>query len=114
MNFYDRVYRAVQAIPCGKVASYGQIAMLAGQPRAARAVGNALHQNPLPGVIPCHRIVNSAGRPAPGFVFGGPGEQRRMLMQEGVEFTRDGLVNMRSCRWDCGQHRIEEMERSNG
>ena len=99
-SFFEAVYRAVSAIPKGKVATYGQIAALAGRPRAARAVGTALHANPLPGVIPCHRVVNRAGRVAPGFAFGGPGIQRALLEEEGVAFTREGLVNMSACWWD--------------
>ncbi|MEF9864768.1 MAG: MGMT family protein, partial [Christensenellaceae bacterium] len=67
MNFYDKVYEAVQRIPKGKVASYGQIAAMAGNPRAARVVGYALHKNPQPYVIPCHRVVNRNGRLAPSF-----------------------------------------------
>ena len=61
MSFYDDVYQVVKAIPCGKVATYGQIAMLAGSPRASRVVGYALHVNPKPGVIPCHRVVGANG-----------------------------------------------------
>ena len=60
-SFYDKIYRAVQQIPPGKVATYGQIASMAGNGNAARVVGNALHVNPAPGVIPCHRVVNAQG-----------------------------------------------------
>lgn len=88
-TFYDRIYRAVQQIPRGKVATYGQIATMAGNGNAARAVGNALHINPAPGVIPCHRVVNSRGRLAPGFAFGGEDEQRRLLEAEGVEVVEN-------------------------
>ena len=88
-TFYDRIYRAVQQIPRGKVATYGQIAAMAGNGNAARAVGNALHINPAPGVIPCHRVVNSRGRLAPGFAFGGEDEQRRLLEAEGVEVVEN-------------------------
>lgn len=55
---FDRIYAVVKRIPRGKVATYGQVAMLAGNPRWARAVGYALHANPEPGVIPCHRVLN--------------------------------------------------------
>lgn len=99
MSFYDLVYEAVRQIPRGKVASYGQIAMLCGSPRASRAVGWALHVNPYPGIIPCHRVVNAAGRPAPAFAFGGPDEQRRQLEAEGVVFDGDGLVDMAVYAW---------------
>ena len=69
-SFFDLVYDAVCKIPKGKVATYGQIAFICGSPRAARVVGYALHHNPKPGVIPCHRVVNRTGRPAPEFAFG--------------------------------------------
>ena len=83
-SFYDKIYAAVCLIPRGRVATYGQVAALAGNGGAARAVGNALHKNPMPGVIPCHRVVNAQGRLAPHFAFGGAGEQRRLLEAEGV------------------------------
>ena len=66
-----RIYEAVKQIPCGKVATYGQIAALAGEPKMARAVGNALHKNTDPEHIPCYRVVNSKGELAAEFVFGG-------------------------------------------
>lgn len=84
-TMYERIYDAVMTIPKGKVATYGQIAALAGNGGAARVVGNALHVNPAPGVIPCHRVVNAQGRLAPNFAFGGDGEQQRLLEAEGVE-----------------------------
>ena len=60
MNFYNRVYEIVKQIPKGKVATYGQVALLAGNPRASRAVGYALHRNPQPGtVIPCCLLYTS-------------------------------------------------------
>lgn len=79
-NFYRAVYAAVRRIPAGKVATYGQIAMLAGSPRASRIVGGALHRNPEPGKTPCHRVVFRDGSLAPGFAFGGPGAQRALLI----------------------------------
>ena len=60
-SFYQKVYAVVRRIPKGKVATYGQIAVLAGSPRASRVVGYALHVNPEPGIIPCHRVVGSNG-----------------------------------------------------
>lgn len=99
MRFYDKVYAVVQQIPKGRVATYGQLALLCGSPRAAKAVGNALHANPLPGTIPCHRVVNREGRLAPGFAFGGPNEQRRLLEQEQVEVDADGFVDMQKYAW---------------
>ncbi len=98
MTFTERVYDAVRSIPQGKVATYGQIALLAGSPRAAKAVGNALHVNPLPGVIPCHRVVNAQGRLAPAFAFGGMDKQRSLLEQEGVSFADEAHVDLQ-CLW---------------
>ena len=71
MSYYDTVYEIVKRIPRGKVATYGQIAAISGSPKASRAVGYALHFNPTPGVIPCHRVVNRNGGLAPAFAFGG-------------------------------------------
>ena len=99
MSFYDRVYEAVCRIPKGKVATYGQIAMLAGSPRASRVVGYALHVNPKPGVIPCHRVVNREGRLAPSFAFGGTDAQQRLLEGEGVS-GQDGYVDLKRYGWD--------------
>ena len=61
MAFRDKVYHMVEQIPKGKVATYGQIAFLCGKLRAARVVGNALHENPFEGCVPCHRVVNAKG-----------------------------------------------------
>ena len=95
MNFFETVYEIVKQIPKGKVASYGQIARAAGNPRASRAVGYALRVNPYPGdVIPCHRVVNREGRLAPAFAFGGTDAQRRLLEQEGIIVNNEGYVNM--------------------
>lgn len=90
----ERIYDAVRSIPCGRVATYGQIAALAGNRFYARAVGNALHNNPLPGIIPCHRVVNAQGRLAPGFAFGGEKRQMELLESEGVE-VKNGRVDLK-------------------
>ncbi len=102
-TFFELVYEAVRLIPEGKVASYGQIAKLCGSPRSSRAVGYALHVNPLPGIVPCHRVVNREGRLAPAFAFGGALVQKELLEREGVEvFEKDGLfyVSMEKFRWN--------------
>ena len=78
-NPTKRIYEAVKKIPKGKVATYGQIAELAGDKRMARAVGNALHKNPDPDNIPCFRVVNAKGELAGEFAFGGAGEQAKLL-----------------------------------
>lgn len=97
--FTLRIYEVVRQIPQGRVASYGQVAMLAGNPRGARGVGFALHRNPEPGVIPCHRVVFKDGSLCPGFAFGGPEIQRQLLSEEGVPFLPDGRVDMARARW---------------
>lgn len=88
-----RIYEAVKKIPKGRVATYGQIAEMAGDRKMARAVGNALHNNPDPATIPCHRVVNSKGLLAGGFAFGGEEVQARLLREEGVEVI-DGKVDL--------------------
>ncbi len=100
MSFFERVYAVVESIPRGKVLSYGDVARLAGSPRSSRQVGWALHVNPRPGEIPCHRVVFKDGRVSSGFAFGGPGVQRAMLEAEGVEFSRDGAIDMEKFRWE--------------
>lgn len=89
-----RVYETVKAIPRGRVATYGQIAMRLGNKNLSRAVGNILHSNPCPGTIPCHRVVNSKGRVAPNFAFGGGQAQRALLEKEGVVFREDGSIDL--------------------
>lgn len=98
-NTFDKIYETVKKIPRGKVATYGQIALLAGNPRWARVVGYALHANPEPGTIPCHRVVNREGRTAKSFAFGGEDVQRILLEEEGVSFLPDGRVDMEKCLW---------------
>ncbi len=94
MTTFERIYEVVRQIPKGKVATYGQVALLAGNPRWARVVGYALHQNPAPGIIPCHRVVNREGRVAAAFSFGGGETQRELLEAEGVIFRADGTVDL--------------------
>lgn len=89
-----RIYEAVKNIPKGKVATYGQVAAMAGNERMARAVGNALHKNPDPDTIPCYRVVNAKGELAKAFVFGGINVQAEMLEQDGIEVV-DGKVDLK-------------------
>lgn len=100
LSTFEKIYEVVKSIPRGKVMTYGQVAALAGNPRWARVVGYALHVNPEPGVIPCHRVVNRDGRVATGFAFGGEGVQRMLLEGEGVTFLESGLVDLK-------KHRVE-------
>lgn len=88
-----RIYEAVNRIPKGHVATYGQIAQLAGDKKMARAVGNALHKNPDPEHIPCFRVVNAKGELAGAFAFGGGRAQEDLLRQDGVEVI-DGKVDL--------------------
>ena len=88
-----RIYEAVKRIPKGCVATYGQVAAMAGNERMSRAVGNALHKNPTPGIVPCHRVVDAKGRLAGGFAFGGMEAQAALLADEGVE-VKDGKVDL--------------------
>ena len=89
-----RIYEAVKKIPKGRVATYGQVAELAGDKKMARAVGNALHKNPDPENIPCYRVVNSKGELAGEFAFGGAGAQARLLEAEDIEVV-DGKVDLK-------------------
>ena len=93
-----RIYEAVKKIPYGHVATYSQVAELAGDRKMARAVGNALHKNPDPDNIPCFRVVNAKGELAGEFAFGGPGAQARLLEAEGISVI-DGKVDLEKYRW---------------
>lgn len=98
MTLDEKIYAAVKQIPYGKVATYGQIATMCGNPYYARAVGNALHRNPDPDNIPCFRVVNSRGKLAKAFVFGGINVQAELLINEGVEVT-DNKVDLSKYQW---------------
>ena len=93
-----RIYEAVKKIPYGHVATYSQVAELAGDRKMARAVGNALHKNPDPDSIPCFRVVNAKGELAGEFAFGGPGAQAKLLEAEGITVS-DGKVDLNMFRW---------------
>ena len=98
MNFYDKVYELLRKIPVGKVTTYGDIAVMLGNPRASRAVGYALHNNPEPYVIPCHRVVDRFGHLATSYAFGGLDTQAELLRNEGVEVEND-MVDLTKYRW---------------
>ena len=89
-----RIYEAVKKIPKGKVATYGQIAEMAGDRKMARAVGNALHKNPDPDSIPCYRVVNAKGELSGEFALRGKNAQAKLLMADGIEVV-DGKVNLK-------------------
>ena len=90
------ILSVVEEIPAGRVATYGQIARLIGRERNARLVGKVLSQAEYYGSYPCHRVVNHAGRTAPGWPA-----QRRLLEAEGVTFRPNGCVDMKRCQWNC-------------
>lgn len=96
---FERIYQVVRQIPEGKVATYGQVAALAGNRKWSRVVGYALHVNPEPGVIPCHRVVNRLGEPSKAFAFGGINRQVELLHAEGVRFV-DGKVDLTRYQWE--------------
>lgn len=108
-TFFDGVYKVVQSVPRGYVATYGQVAALAGHPHSARYVGFALHSNPSPGIIPCHRVVFRDGSLSPGYAFGGPERQKDLLEAEGVVFRSSAsasnagwqglVVDLDICQW---------------
>ena len=93
-----RIYEAVKKIPKGCVATYAQVAEVAGDRKMARAVGNALHKNPDPATIPCHRVVNAKGELAGEYAFGGAWKQGEKLREEGVE-VKDGRVALEKYQW---------------
>jgi len=100
MSFFQDVYEIVKKIPYGKVATYGQIAIMTGKPKNARIVGYALHKNPEPNVIPCHRVIFADGSVSDGFAFGGPDVQYQLLLNEGITFNEFGKVIMDLHRWN--------------
>lgn len=96
---FEKIYEVVKQIPKGQVATYGQVAAIAGNRRWARVVGYALHANPDPAHIPCHRVVNKEGRVSDAFAFGGGNRQIELLKAEGVEL-KDGRVDMKRFQWE--------------
>ncbi len=98
-DFNERVRRVTQAIPSGRVLSYGDVATLCGSPRAARAVGNVLRGTG--GIdLPWHRVINAQGRiSGKGDVYRAD-RQRRLLESEGVVFNASGALDMKALRWD--------------
>ena len=95
----DLIYEilsVVEEIPEGCVATYGQIARLIGREKNSRQVGKVLSMEEYYGQYPCHRVVNHAGRPAPGWR-----EQEELLREEGVELKRNGCVDLKKYQWDC-------------
>lgn len=100
MTTFERIYEVVKRIPKGKVATYGQIARLAGNAKWSRVVGYALHSNPDPDGIPCFRVVNRFGGLAPAFAFGGINVQAKLLRAEGVQVGEDNTVDLDKYMWN--------------
>ena len=96
---FELIYDIVKQIPGGKVATYGQVASLAGNRRWSRVVGYALHANPDPEHIPCHRVVNRLGEVSKAFAFGGENRQIALLEAEGVEI-KNGRVDLEKYQWN--------------
>ena len=95
---FSAFYEIVRRIPAGRVATYGQVARLAGMPRSARLVGYAMASCRDPSV-PCHRVVDRFGGTKAAFDTFAPGTQRALLEAEGVPFRLDGTVDLAQCLW---------------
>ncbi|MFH1754584.1 MAG: MGMT family protein [Candidatus Latescibacterota bacterium] len=97
---YDSIYSIILMIPRGRVATYGQIADMAGLPGHARQVGYALRVLPADSGVPWHRVVNAQGEISGRFDADGEDEQRILLEEEGVAFTHSGRISLAEYRWD--------------
>ncbi len=97
-SFRDKVYKIAKSIPKGKVATYGQLARLAGKPKAARAVGGFMRTNPYAPVVPCHRVVAADGSLTGYSGDGGVKRKKEMLLAEGAEFKGE-RVDLEKSLW---------------
>ena len=112
MDFYKRVGIVCNQIPQGKVATYGQIALLCGKPKNSRQVGYALKMN-LAGDVPAYRVVNSKGILSGAFHFEMPDLQKILLTEDGIEvtWTPDGWkVDLKKCQWRNTMEEAEELQ----
>jgi len=100
ISFFEQVYRLVRQVPPGKVTSYGTIARMLGNPRAARTVGWALHSIPEGSDVPWQRVINSRGCISTSCLEHGEGLQRALLEAEGVEFDERGYVDWDRFGWE--------------
>jgi methylated-DNA-protein-cysteine methyltransferase-like protein len=98
--FIRRVYDTVARIPYGRVTTYGRIAQALGEARAARMVGWAMKAVPAELDLPCHRVVNRAGFLSGGWHFGHPDIMRGLLLDEGVPFVAEYVVDLEQCLWE--------------
>ena len=99
-EFAERVYAVVASIPEGRVTTYGRIALALGMPRNARRVGWVMSGVERERGLPCQRVVNHAGYLSGGWAFGHPDVMQAMLLEEGVPFTSEYVVDLRACVWD--------------
>ena len=93
-TFRKEVFEVITQIPEGKVSTNGRIDLLLGVPQCSRMVGRALKEVPDGLLVPCHRVVKSAGRLVPGWV-----EQKQLLLAEGIAFKANGCVNLKEHLW---------------
>lgn len=98
-NFNEKIYDLVRKIPLGKVATYGQLAFMAGSPRASRIVGAVMAKVPPFLELPCHRVIYSDGSLCRGMEFGSEDAQRELLKSEGVIFLESGKVDLKMSIW---------------
>ncbi len=96
---YARIYTVVRRIPAGRVATYGQVAALAGLGGHARQVGYAMSALPDDGHVPWHRVINARGEISPRWESGADLEQRSLLETEGVQFNAGGRISLARYRW---------------
>ncbi len=99
-EFNKRIYEIAKMIPRGRVATYGQLAFMAGNPQGARMAGMAMKKVPGNMNIPCHRVVNADGDTAPDYVFESKNHQRAMLETEGIIFKSNGKIDMKRYKWN--------------
>ncbi|MFA6017072.1 MAG: MGMT family protein [Patescibacteria group bacterium] len=97
--FKEKVYKICSSIPKGKVATYGQLARLAGKPKAARAVGTFMKNNPNAPIVPCHRVVASDGSLTGYSGVGGIAQKKIMLIKEGVSF-KNNRIDLSISKWN--------------
>lgn len=97
---FEEIWNIAERIPRGRVATYGQIARMLGEPRGARTVGFAMSACPRDRKTPCHRVVDRQGGTKAAFDTWAPGTQRALLEAEGVRFTEEGRVDLQACQWD--------------
>lgn len=98
-DFRQDVLTLAARIPVGKVATYGQLSLMAGRPRSARIVGQIMSRHADGQNLPCHRVVKADGSLCEGYEFGIVGLQRELLRREGVSFLADGRVDLKTSRW---------------